>query len=188
MKKFSLEGKKVITQKGFTLIELLVVIAIIGILSAIVLTSLSGARNKAVDNKKLQMVKQWQNALELYYDDNDSYPAANGLSNNTSNFACLGKGYLGGECVFTGEEISTNINGSVNANLENYYQSLPIPEENIEFSGTNIGGIGYKCLSNNSNCSGYILTWFQQTNQCGLGDLQLETGTGYTQCELIKNN
>lgn len=36
-------------KKGFTLIELLVVIAIIGILSAVVLTSLAGTKKKAND-------------------------------------------------------------------------------------------------------------------------------------------
>jgi len=185
MKKISLSRKKLSSQKGFTLIELLVVIAIIGILSAIVLTSLSSARDKGVDNKKLQMVKQWQNALELYYNDNDSYPTANGLSNNVTRFACLGAGYNDSECVLNGDEISTAVSGSINANLENYYNGLPIPEDSIDYSGYNIAGIGYRCLSNNSDCSGYEIQWYQQTDQCGLGDTYATFGT-YTKCLIVK--
>lgn len=50
---------------GFTLIELLVVIAIIGILSAVVLTSLNSSRQKAQDSKAVNDVKQVALALEL---------------------------------------------------------------------------------------------------------------------------
>ena len=52
-------------KKGFTLIELLVVIAIIGILSAVVLTSLNSSRDKAQDAKRVNDVKQVALALEL---------------------------------------------------------------------------------------------------------------------------
>ena len=50
---------------GFTLIGLLVVIAIIGILSAVVLTSLNSSRQKAQDSKAVNDVKQVALALEL---------------------------------------------------------------------------------------------------------------------------
>jgi len=60
--------------KGFTLIELLVVVAIIGILSSIVLSSLSDARASARDAKRLADIKTIQNALEVYYLDNGNYP------------------------------------------------------------------------------------------------------------------
>lgn len=59
---------------GFTLVELLITVAIVGILSAVVLTSMAGARNKAKDGRRISDIKQIQLALELYYDVNHAYP------------------------------------------------------------------------------------------------------------------
>ncbi len=63
------------SRKGFTLIELLVVIAIIGILSSVVLASLSTARQKSRDAKRISDLGQVQLALELYFDKVQSYPS-----------------------------------------------------------------------------------------------------------------
>ncbi len=59
---------------GFTLIELLVVIAIIGILSTLAIVALSSARQKARDSKRVADLSQIGKALELYYNDNNTYP------------------------------------------------------------------------------------------------------------------
>lgn len=59
---------------GFTLIELLIVIAIIGLLATLAIVSLTGAQRKARDTKRIADAKQYQGALELYYNDNNRYP------------------------------------------------------------------------------------------------------------------
>jgi general secretion pathway protein G len=64
-------------KKGFTLIELLVVIFIIGILTAVVLPNLMGARQRARDTRRKQDLEAVKSALRMYYNDDNQYPAAN---------------------------------------------------------------------------------------------------------------
>ena len=66
--------KSVCEQKGFTLIELLVVIAIISVLATLLLLQLGVARAKARDVKRIADINQVRSSMELYFDDNSSYP------------------------------------------------------------------------------------------------------------------
>jgi prepilin-type N-terminal cleavage/methylation domain-containing protein len=61
-------------KRGFTLIELLVVIAIIGILSSVVIASMNSARVKARDGRRVSDISSIKLALDLYYDEHQSYP------------------------------------------------------------------------------------------------------------------
>jgi len=61
-------------KKSFTLIELLVVLAIIGILAAMIIASLSGARSRARDATRKSDLRQVKTALEQYYSDKEKYP------------------------------------------------------------------------------------------------------------------
>ncbi|MDD5071699.1 MAG: type II secretion system protein [Patescibacteria group bacterium] len=68
-------AKKFKNENGFTLIELLVVISIIGFLATAVLVAFSSARLKARDARRRADLVQIQKALELYYDNKQTYPS-----------------------------------------------------------------------------------------------------------------
>jgi len=80
LNKKSAFAKATADRRGFTLIELLVVIAIIGLLSTLAVVSLNNARQKARDAKRASDIKSIQTALELYYVDNDDYPAGTAMA------------------------------------------------------------------------------------------------------------
>lgn len=61
-------------RSGFTLIEILVTISIVGIISAISYVSYSSAQSSGRDSKRKQDLKSIQTALELYRQQNKSYP------------------------------------------------------------------------------------------------------------------
>jgi len=63
-------------QKGFTLIEILIVVAIIGLLSSIILVGLGSFRARGRDARRVADLRETQNALELYYAKNGSYPGS----------------------------------------------------------------------------------------------------------------
>lgn len=65
---------KVNKNKAFTLLEILIVIAIIGLLMSIILASLSSARKKSRDVKRISDLRQIQNVLEIFYDTENQYP------------------------------------------------------------------------------------------------------------------
>ena len=148
-------------KNGFTLIELLVVVAIIGILATVVLSSLSSARERARDAKRLADIKTIQNALEIYHLDNGSYPRSTNLASGIPN---------------SDPHNATSSNASW-ANFE-ALMGITLPRDpvnDVVGDGNHLqnGGYAYLYRSLGGNCEGqeYQLMYKLETDSSGGGSV-----------------
>jgi type II secretion system protein G len=110
------------SRKGFTLIELLVVISIIGLLSTLAVVSLSSARQKARDAKRVADIKQMQSALDLFAVDANGYPgvAAETAMGPGTDIACIGSAGFAGAVADCGTPYMQNVPANPSPNGIDY--------------------------------------------------------------------
>lgn len=162
--------------KGFTLIELLVVISIIGILSAIVLTALTEARQRAQNTAIITQINQYLTVLEMYQLENGGYP-----------YTPLGDWYcLGDDPDDNGCWNNNNVDESTDLidELKPYYEAMPIGGS-VDADPGPIQGYIYRCLvDSGSYCTSISLLWALEGEyaNCSPGFSVDDTWGGATRC------
>ncbi len=160
--------KKIVNfkNKGFTLIELLVVISIIGILSSFAVVSLNDARTKARDALRKGDMAQMRTALNLYYDDNNKFPACGVWDAEAEDF---------GATIIAGSTCYNNVlNTALTGGSRPYMVQLPKDPKNPENKTSANGGSDiylYRYVSK-SDGSEYSLVYRIESN----ADLQFIRG------------
>lgn len=154
---------KITTQNdiGFTLIELLVVISIIALLATIVISSVRDGNIKAKNAAKVELSRQYINALELYYTDHNNYP------DYTTPPKCLGAGIS--DCQ--GGNVYPD--SGLNASLEPYIPGPPADTYKVTLGSDDMTGISYRCFDGNDGdgvCGEFQLVWYLDgpDQDCGL--------------------
>ena len=129
--------------KAFTLIELLIVISIIGLLTAMSIFALQGARESARDSRRKADLESIRSALEIYRADCGIYPST--LGSQITGVACSPVNtnvYM--------EEVPRDPQGAAYAyrrlsttqyTLCSVLEQIPNPPNNVANCGSCLGGI-----------------------------------------------
>lgn len=155
---------------GFTLIELLVVISIISLLSSVAFSSLTSARSKARDSKRVQSMIQIRNALELYRTSTTSlYPGTIGVGVMSSAAALVNPNFLN-EMSGTTNGLGNLIPGTIaslpdQSSATYYYAYINSPQ-----SSSNAVLRNYQCCTNTTPLN-YILIFTTENQFPGLQSL-----------------
>lgn len=135
------------TRRGFSLIELLVVIAIIGILSALILASVTSSRAKARDARRVSGVIEIQKALELYFDLKQTYPSTT-PANSAFDAGC--------DVPITGTDVAVQL-----LVCKNLFSQVPIPPSgggDGKYVYKGVKSAGVECITaTDRTCIGYAL-------------------------------
>ena len=162
-------------KRGFTLIEMLIVIAIIAILSAIVLTGVTGFQASARDTARIGDLKNIQDYLELYYNKCGFYPGQYDASAGTCTAGTPGNAW------------ATLAGTMASAGVTSQFPTDPLPARSFCYA-TNVDGQEYvlgtvlesgnSVLNNNgtapSDITAFTIVEPSGQTQCAIG------GTGNT--------
>lgn len=160
-------------KQGFTLVELLVVITIVAILVGITLTNLAGARSRARDAQLKSTLFQIKNALRLYYNDYQSYPADTG---GPMYFDIYGCGAAGNQiCNATGP-CGDGLFAAGGSGCDNIYMSN-LPDS---FNSTGTNSISYRTSSNADNFC--LETQLEVDSDPDIADSQARCAQACTSC------
>lgn len=107
--------KAVQSKKGFTMIELLVAIAIIAVLSAVGLTTFTGAQKKSRDARRTEDMNKVRDAAEQYFGVNNAYPSGLTALADKDNFNT----WVGGLSTYT-LGVKDPIDAAIGANTYQY--------------------------------------------------------------------
>ncbi len=141
-------------KQGFTVVEVMIVIVVIGILAGITLVVYGGAQGQARDTERKVDIADIQEALELYYLDNKTYPSSASTAPNKIN----------GSWVTSSEPNWANLASQL---VPKYLPALPIdPQGGTTTSPAISSGFNYDYLrltngwcGTSSSKPGYLLAY-----------------------------